>query len=210
MQRPDLMLFAKHPRAGDVKTRLLPDCSAEQAAQIASRLIETTVELATSYWPGDVYLYGSPDATHDLFLQLKRDRRVHLRPQASGDLGAKMAAALVEGIARSHSAAVMGCDVPQCPGAVLAHAYARLIQGHEVIGPAHDGGFYFLGLQCFDPELFAGIDWGHAEVLQETLTRADLLDRRFEYLPELRDIDTWDDLLAVAETFPPLQKFVNP
>ena len=64
-----LILFAKAPVAGKVKTRLQPDCSAEQAAEIAKVLMEQTIKNAKQYWAGDVWLYVWPSAEHDFFTE---------------------------------------------------------------------------------------------------------------------------------------------
>ena len=144
--KPILYLFAKTPLAGKVKTRLMEKCTAEQAAQIAAVLVEETIALATSNWPGEICLCVWPDINHSIFQELTRKYGLNITLQSSGDLGVKMSAALGEGIIQKGAAAVMGCDVPHCSGAVLKEAYEALEARHNVIGPSVDGGFYFLGL----------------------------------------------------------------
>lgn len=209
MKQPDLILFAKQPIPGQVKTRLMPEYSAEQAAEIAAFMTRATVELAVSAWPGEVYLYCAPHADHALFRELERQFRVRLAVQAPGDLGEKMLAALRDGIARSRAAAVMGCDVPHCPWDVLDHANERLAQGHALLGPTEDGGYYFIGLSRMLPELFHGIEWGGAQVRRTTLARAEKFGIEFEILPELRDVDTPLDLWLVSREYAALRRFVR-
>ena len=122
MPQPELILFAKQPRPGAVKTRMIPEYTAEQAAEIAACLIRATVELAVSSWPGEVHLYGAPDADHPLFHALAGEFRLKLASQAEGDLGARMYRALRDGVARQGSAAVLGCAVPHCGWEVLERA----------------------------------------------------------------------------------------
>jgi rSAM/selenodomain-associated transferase 1 len=205
MKRPELILFARQPIPGETKTRLQTAMTPAQAAAVAAFMIRQTAELAAQSWPGDVYLYGAPDAEHPLFQELGRSLHLSLASQAAGDLGQRMRAALIQGIDRRGAAAVMGCDVPHCPGDILEKAHEQLARGRNVLGPTMDGGYYLIGLQRDVPELFDGVAWGGDQVLGETLARAARVAIEFEMLPVLRDVDTVDDLLAVAQDCPGLQ-----
>ncbi len=208
MKKPELILFARQPIAGQVKTRLQPAVTPQQAADIATFMLRTTAARAAEYWPGDVYLYATPDAQHPLFLELSQTLHLFLAPQGLGDLGQRMRHALQDGIARRGAAAVMGCDVPQCAGSILETAHEHLARGRNVLGPTMDGGYYLLGLQQDVPELFEHMPWGGDKVLAETLARAARLGIEFETLPVLRDVDTLEDLTAVAQDCPGLQSLV--
>ncbi len=208
MKSPDLIIFAKQPTPGKVKTRLQTDYSPEQAAQIAGFLISETAKLAANNWPSDVYLYGAPGADHPLFRRLAETFHLHLAVQAHGDLGLKMLTALRQGIARSGTAGVLGCDVPQCRGDILELAHEKLARGENVIGPTEDGGYYFIGLQQPLRALFEDIEWGGSRVMETTLQRAQELGVNFETLPKLTDIDTVDDLWVTAHQYEPLRKFL--
>lgn len=208
MSQPELMLFAREPIAGQAKTRLQPDYSPEQAAEIAAFMIRATVELAVSAWPGEVMLYVWPGTDHLLFHRLTSEFHIRLVPQAEGDLGAKMLDALRAGIARKGSAAVMGCDVPHCGWDVIDQANGWLARGKNVLGPTDDGGYYFIGLQEARPELFEDMPWGSGRVLETTLARAEKLGIEFELLKTLRDIDTAADLCLVAQRYEPLRQFL--
>ncbi|BAV33130.1 hypothetical protein SCL_0810 [Sulfuricaulis limicola] len=208
MSQPELMLFARQPIAGEVKTRLQPEYSPEKAAEIAAFMIRATVELAVSAWPGDVMLYVWPGTDHLLLRRLTSDFHIRLVPQAEGDLGAKMLDALRAGIARKGSAAVMGCDVPHCGWDVIDQANSWLARGKNVLGPTDDGGYYFIGLQEARPELFEEMPWGSDRVLETTLARAEKLDMEFQLLKKLRDIDTAADLWLVAQKYEPLRQFL--
>ncbi|MGE5240120.1 MAG: TIGR04282 family arsenosugar biosynthesis glycosyltransferase [Bacteroidota bacterium] len=209
MSQPELLLFARQPVPGEVKTRLLPEYDPARAAEIAAFLIRATVELAASAWPGRIYLYAWPDPEHPLFRELAREFPVTLAAQADGDLGAKMLAALRDGIERSGCAAVMGCDVPHCDWPVLDQANDWLARGDNVLGPTEDGGYYFIGLQQPRAELFEGIEWGGDRVLAATLARAETLGIEFEMLPLLRDIDTAADLWLIAQKYDALRRFLE-
>ena len=208
-RQPELIIFAKQPLAGQVKTRLLPDYTPQEAADIAAFLVRATVELAVSSWPGETYLYGAPDAGHPLFENLAREFDLKLASQSEGDLGARMLAALRAGAARHHATAILGCDVPHCSWDILDQANDWLARGRNVLGPTEDGGYYFIGLNAPHAGLFQGIDWGTGQVLTQTLERAKQLDVEFEWLPRLRDVDTADDLWLASQKYAPLRAFVK-
>jgi rSAM/selenodomain-associated transferase 1 len=208
MSNPALLLFARQPVPGEVKTRLAAHCGPERAAQVAAQLIRATVQLAAAHWPGAIYLYGAPDAGHPLFHELAKEFPLRLATQTPGDLGSKMHAALSEGIAHHGAAAVLGCDVPHCPPPVLVEAYEQLVRGRNILGPAEDGGYYLLGLTAPCAALFQGIVFGSDTVRRYTLARAAQAGVSFELLPALRDIDTWDDLLGAAPRLPALAPFL--
>ena len=206
---PKLYLYAKSPVAGEVKSRLTNKCTVEQAAEIASVLIETTVERAVSAWQGEICLCVWPDENHPLFRELAIKHAIKITLQADGDLGAKMYASLDEGIGQRGVAAVMGCDVPHCPGEVLTKAYKALEGRHNVIGPSSDGGFYFLGMYQCHPAMFDGVKWGCSSVyfsILSNLQKCKLVPPH--RLSKLRDIDHWDDLVDAAKVIDRLKPYV--
>lgn len=208
--QPALIVFAKHPVPGKVKTRLARHCGDTVAADIAIVLLTETIKLASNAWPGPRKLYCWPDTESGLFKQLARDYDFELVAQCPGPLGDKMFSALANESKQHGSAAVMGADVPHCPQEVLSQGFELMSDNKSVIGPASDGGYYFLGLQKPDKEIFSDIDWGSEEVFVETIKRADVLGIKFKKLTVLQDIDNWQDLVAASENLPGLKKFVDP
>lgn len=203
---PALVLFAKSPVPGKVKTRLQPELNADQAAQVAAQLIEQSVYLAVKAWPGPVWLYTWPNTDHELFRTLSENTRIRLGIQSTGDLGKKMTSAICEFTVTKTAVAVMGCDVPHCPLDTLQLAGNLLKQGQSVIGPSTDGGYYFIGLQQCHPELFTAIEWGSDRVLEATLAAAKNLNVDFYQLPALRDIDGFEDLKQVFPDYQPIYR----
>lgn len=201
-----LLLFAKAPIPGKVKTRLMSNCSAEQAAEIAQLLMEASIQKACEFWPGEVYLSAWLDLEHIFFTQMRQRYPISIMQQCEGDLGEKMRQALAE---YGYPSAVMGCDAPHMLPSALAQAYEGLRSGEPVIGPSEDGGYYFLGL-CRDADtLFLDMPWGTDQVLDETLSRAHSIDLALNKLPELNDVDEWQDLLSVAQKVPSLQAYLQ-
>jgi len=178
---PLLQLFARAPRVGEAKTRLAADVGKEKTALIAAGLIQVTTELAVASWPGEVRLKVWPDVEHPVFSNIESRFTIDVEVQTPGDLGDKMIAALHEGIAAGTPTAVMGCDAPQCPPAELRRAADALQKGHNVFGPAEDGGFWLLGLTQTACGLFDGIDWDAPETGAQTLNGASRIGSRHSF-----------------------------
>ena len=209
LPQPVLILFAKSPVAGRAKTRLIPELSAEQAAQVAITLIEQTTLLAVRVWPGPVSLCTWPDTGHPVLKNLAREHQLSISVQSGADLGEKMFNALKVHTDQGQPAAILGCDVPHCPHSELSRAYDILRQGDNVIGPSRDGGYYLIGLTRPHPDVFHSIDWGSTKVLQQTLHAADRCGLKFKQLMALVDVDAYSDLQIVAKSVPRLRKWIK-
>lgn len=200
-----LILFAKVPRAGKVKTRLMPELSYETAADVACVLLNESLKLATEHWQGKVILALWPDV-QDEFIQAQiKQYNVETQLQVPGDLGTKMLAAMQS---VSYPCAVMGCDAPHLSGDVLQQAHALLVKGESVLGPTHDGGYYLMGLQKSQPTLFSNQVWGGMTVLETSVEKAKEQHFSFSLLETVSDIDTYEDLLQASKKLPILKQFL--
>lgn len=200
----ELILFAKTPLPGEVKTRLIPALGEQGAAALAEALITESARRSVEAWPGTVRLQAWPDAGHNCFERIRRDHGIAATLQPQGDLGAKMLGALTDARDRGVAAAVMGCDVPHCPAETYRTAHAFLAQGRSVIGPSEDGGYYLIGINPPQASCFERIDWGGSKVFDTTLKRAARAGIDLIVLQQLNDIDTIDDLEALRGTHPEL------
>lgn len=201
-----LILFAKAPIAGKVKTRLGSHCSDQQAADIAERLMQASIQRACEAWPGKVYLSVWLDHEHPFFTKMLREYPIQILHQCDGDLGEKMRDALES---QGYPAAVMGCDAPHVSLDSLQRAYRELAQGRSVIGPALDGGYYLLGLAERADRLFRNKTWGQNEVFAQTLLSARHLELELYQLSALNDIDEWPDLLEALKDLPTLRAYLE-
>lgn len=201
-----LILFAKAPVEGKVKTRLTPKLTPQQAMRVAEVLLEETVKMTTAVWPGKVVLAVWPDKSHPFIAYLLETYNIECTLQVEGDLGTKMYHAIED---QGYPCVVMGCDVPHCDPKILNHAYEKLLDSEDVIGLTHDGGYYLLGLQASCPALFKSVDWGSATVSETTLAIAKQHKLSFQQLTILNDIDEYADLLEVSSQFPVLTRLLT-
>lgn len=200
-----LILFAKAPIAGKVKTRLTSHCNDQQAADLASILMQTSIEKAIKVWPGEVILSAAIDINHAFFKQMQQQYPITMVRQSEGHLGEKMRNALHE---YGYPAAVMGCDAPHVSAASLLEAHQLMSKGQPVIGPAEDGGYYLLGLLESADKIFEDKAWGSNQILEATLKAAQSISLQFHHLEPLNDVDEWSDLISAAELVPSLKKYL--
>lgn len=202
-------LMAKAPRSGEVKTRLCPPYSFEEAAGLYRCFLldkmEQVRELRDSRRCGNndfaaegvvpVVSYA-PGEARDLFESLAGPDFT-LIPQRGGDLGARLAATFENLFAAGfRSALVLDSDTPTLPAEYLRRALGVLgeTEADVVLGPSEDGGYYLIGLREPHPELFENVPWSTEEVLPETLRRAAGGGLRVARLPSWFDVDTPRDL----------------
>lgn len=187
-----LIIFAKAPVAGKVKTRLIPDYTPEQANRIHQQLLEFTVS-GLARLPGvDVELQCTPDQKHNFFQYLKAQYKIALAVQPGGDLGQKMSAALFNKLLEYKKVVLIGADIPAIDMDYIDQAFEMLDHNPTVLGPAEDGGYVLVGLSKPQPNMFLDIEWGSSKVLQQTI---DQLEPEIPILLDtLWDVDRAEDV----------------
>src|SRR5262245_8520795 len=186
-----LVVMARYPRPGEVKSRLAAVVGVERACALyrafvldfADRLRGAPCDVTWAYWP--------PRAP---FRELLPGWRC--RPQEGDDLGERLAHVVASELARGGaSVVVVGADAPHLPMTCVTEAMGLLAAGADlVLGPAADGGYYLIGLRANYPDLFEGISWGTGTVLAETLARAQGLALRTHLLAPTFDVDEAGDI----------------
>ena len=200
---PRLLVFAKEPVAGRVKTRLAAAIGGPAAAGVYLELAERTLAAAAAAHAagvvGAVELWCDPAADRPAFVAWRDRYGVALHAQRGGDLGARMQGALAAALARGTPALLVGTDCPGLDVAYIARAAAALATRDAVLGPADDGGYVLIGL-ARDLDVFGGMSWSTATVMAATRARLDALGATFAELPPLWDVDTPADLARYRET----------
>ena len=196
-RRPVVGVFAKAPTPGRVKTRLAADVGDHRAVEIYRSMGRAIVD-ALRGGPYQLVVFGDPpdeDSLEGIRSWLGGDG-LQVRPQADGDLGRRMDAALRNALEEADAALLVGADIPDIDQGTVLDALARLTDHDVVLGPAADGGYYLVGLSAPRPELFVDMPWSTPDVLPETLRRAKAGGLRVALLDEMTDVDTVDDLPA--------------
>jgi uncharacterized protein len=192
-------ILAKAPVPGTTKTRLIPSIGAHAAAVLQERLTERTVETAMAADIGPLTLWCAPDLAHASFQDLAARLPVVLKQQPDGDLGARMLGAIAAG---DRPTLVIGTDCPAFTAEILRAAAKALDDADVVLIPAEDGGYVLIGARAVYPQLFDGIAWGSATVMQATRAHIAALGLNAVELDPLWDVDTEADLARFERLFP--------
>ena len=199
-----ILVFARAPEPGKVKTRLAAHIGPEAAARFYAAMLKDTLvvaqnaagnceaEVVVCYTPDDAFAPGEHSLAH--FWHGAK------LPQMGADLGEKMRLAignrLVQGVER---VLIIGSDMPDLEANVLQRAFEKLTNHDLVFGPAQDGGFYLIGARSFLPDdIFEGVLWSHDSTLQRVLDNAQKLNLTVAFLPQGADVDEWSDVQKLA------------
>jgi rSAM/selenodomain-associated transferase 2/rSAM/selenodomain-associated transferase 1 len=194
-----ILVFARFPIPGQVKTRLIPALDPAVAAQLHRRMTEHTLDSARRAQKTHVAEEISITVCYT-GAQYKHFRAwlgadLHYAPQVSGDIGVRMQSAIESALlSKARSVLAIGSDIPGLLPEILHRAIDGLREHDVVLGPATDGGYYLIGMKRFHPGLFRGIDWGSERVFEQTRSSAKRLGLRTLELVRQSDVDTSGDL----------------
>jgi len=183
-----LGIFVKIPVPGEVKTRLVPPLSPEEACELYRAFLADLFTRISKLKKisGTVFYSGADPAAIEGMVP----PRYRLMPQTGDTLGERLQnafEALLED--EGSSACVIGSDSPDIPLAYLKRAFLKLKRKDIVLGPAADGGYYLIALKKIIPELFRDIDWGTDTVFGATLRKVDAGGLSSALLPLWYDVD---------------------
>lgn len=191
-----LILFARSPRSGQVKTRLEPVLGQERTLALYKRLLSRQIALMEQcrnvrkvFW-----LEGNP--TQEILQNFEGE----ILLQMGGDIGERMWHAMDKTLEHCDSVILIGCDSPGLEQEMLEKGFQALEEGHDaVFVPATDGGYVLVGLRKAEPALFTGMSWGTQSVMQQTRNRLESLKLSWKELDAVSDIDEPQDLVVLGE-----------
>jgi rSAM/selenodomain-associated transferase 1 len=192
-----LVIMAKAPRPGAVKTRLVPSLSPDAVTAFYRCLLEDTLALARSLNDVEVAIM-CPHSDVNQLAQLA-GREVNVVPQKGEGLAAGLTSVFAHFADHHHRIIAFNSDSPHLPPSVLEEAFEALAAHDVVVGPTHDGGYYLIGAKASYPTLFAHDGMGTSSALERLLFRARVLDLSVALAPPFYDIDVADDLTRLAE-----------
>lgn len=191
MNKKLLIVFAKNPEIGKVKTRLAKSIGDEKALAIYYKLLNN-IKQATEGVDADVAVF------YHQFIDTEDEwdnQRYKKFRQEGNDIGERMYNALEKGNALGYeNICLVGADIWGLTPEILNRAFGRLEFHDWVFGPAKDGGYYLVGCRSPLKEVFMLEKWSHSLVLKETLMICDKLSLSISLIDELKDIDTVEDL----------------
>ena len=196
-----VILFTRYPSPGKCKTRLIPQLGQEGAALIHRQLVTHTLKILTDFftWKNNTEFIIYHDSDSHRMMENWLGCNYLYKEQRGYDLGQRMADALLYALEKTQNCILLGSDCPDITAPLLNEALQALQQKDMVLGPAHDGGYYLIGVSnTIKPDacrhLFKEIPWGDDTVFAKTLERAQELGLNTHILKKLHDIDCVEDL----------------
>lgn len=192
-----LILFAKKPAAGMVKTRLVPPLSQEDASCLYECMLHDAIDKIARLQGITPFVCYQDDPGADMYFKgIAPD--IECFPQQTGDLGRRMQQAFTHLFSRGfREIAMIGSDSPDLPPEIIHEVFTSLEddQTDIVFGPAEDGGYYLIAMGRLWRELFTGVKWSSETVLAESLEIARDSFLGVALLPQWYDVDRPEDLV---------------
>jgi rSAM/selenodomain-associated transferase 1 len=191
MAQIGVVIMAKMPQVGEVKTRLCPPLTPEEATELYRCFLIDKIAQVRALKAAHPVIAYTPAAGRSLFEALAPGFMLLL--QQGAELGARLANCFVHLLAAGYTGVLaIDSDTPTLPTAFLQQAVDLIAmpQTDVVLGPSEDGGYYLIGLRHPHHELFESMPWSTASVLPETLRRAEARGLKVTCLPTWFDVDT--------------------
>ncbi|HEX9392685.1 MAG TPA: TIGR04282 family arsenosugar biosynthesis glycosyltransferase [Usitatibacteraceae bacterium] len=202
-----LIVFAKAPVPGEVKTRLIPALDAEHAAMLHAALTERALATALDSDADLIELCCAPDDSHSFFQSCAEDFEIELTLQGGGDLGERMLRVLERALSEFAGAIIIGADCPALTAKHIDAAAAALAKHDIALTPAEDGGYALIGARRTHPDMFKDISWGSGSVLEQQRHNLKACGLRWHEMETLWDVDRPADLPRLQALRPPLEFF---
>lgn len=202
MRRRALIVFAKFPEPGNVKTRLGKSIGMEAAALVYRQLAAHAFSVAAECQSNGitVYVFYETGPDKEVVLQWIDAPLFILAEQHGATLGDRMRHAFNKTFDDGATETVIiGTDVPELDAYTVSAAFDAFLNFDIVVGPSTDGGYYLLGMKLPTKDIFDAIAWSTGSVIQQTLEKLDLLNLSVTLLKTLSDVDTETDYRAYLE-----------
>ena len=196
-----LLIFTRNPELGKAKTRLAKTVGDETALEIYKFLLERTRDISSKVNADKAVYYSVKIRENDIW-----NPNIYQKHQQFGDdLGIRMLNAFKNGFEAGYKKVmIIGSDLYDLSEKNIEKAFVALDTNDVVIGPAEDGGYYLLGMNALQENVFKNKEWGTASVRKDTLK--DLSDKKVKVLAFKNDIDIYEDILDIPEI---MSKFIN-
>lgn len=189
-----LLIFTRNPELGKAKTRLAKTVGNEIALEIYKFLLERTRDISLKVNADKAVYYSVKIRENDIW----SPNNYQKHQQFGEDLGIRMLNAFKNGFETGYEKVmIIGSDLYDLSEKNIEKAFAALDQNDVVIGPAEDGGYYLLGMNALQENVFKNKEWGTASVRKDTLH--DLTDKKVKLLEFKNDIDVYEDIINIPE-----------
>ena len=189
--RNALIIIAKYPETGFVKTRLNGFMTDKKILELYTYLLEQTIHKLRAIPGVDAYIAYIPEHAEEYFSQFGTG----LVRLSGDDLGLNMSHSFEVIFKKGYQKAVLvGADIPDLSASIVLHAFALMSDNDLVYGPAEDGGYYLVGMKKLITEVFDNVPWSSDKTLSKSLEEAKKAGYTVGYTETLEDIDTIEDV----------------
>ncbi len=192
-----LVIMAKAPRPGSVKTRLAESLSLQAVTELYRCLLNDTIALVQALDHAEIAVMCPASDVEDLSRAVAKTVRVV--PQRGQGLAAGLASVFTLFATGHQRVIAFNSDSPHLPASVLETGFDVLEACDLVVGPTHDGGYYLVGAKASHPDLFTSVGMGTANALEALLMRARTLRLSVHLTDPFYDIDVAADLSQLAD-----------
>ncbi len=195
-----IIIFAREPVFGQVKTRLIPSLGENGATQLYIRLLEHAIANVTQSNLCPLEICITPESHENYFLD-KLGNKFNITRQDKGHLGQRMYHAINVALKKYNKVILIGSDCPFLSQNDLQQAIIALKSNDMVFSPAIDGGYVLVGANKINAEVFKNIEWGSEHVMRQTQEILLAHDISYKELYEQHDIDIVEDLKYLPQSF---------
>jgi hypothetical protein len=192
-----LVIVAKQPIPGRVKTRLFPKLSPGAAADLYRCFLQDRIKEVSSFNVVDRAIAYTPEDARETFASLALEG-FELFAQRGKHLGERLSNIFLEKLSHGYEAvSIVDSDSPDLPKSLINESFELLLsrQADIVLGPCYDGGYYLVGMRKPHSEMFRNIPWSTENVLSVTLEKAKKMGLNVKLLSIWNDLDTFEDLV---------------
>jgi len=195
MRKKALVVFAKAPETGNVKTRLQSGLGRDKTIEVYKSFIQQVLKTGSNVRGVDRYLACAPSDKYPFLRSMARRFRMETFPQRGKDLGRRIVNGFNDCFRRGYrDVVIIGSDSPTIPHEYISLAFKKLNEHRFVIGPCCDGGMYLVGArEEVNPRLFQGVPWDTSDVLMTIMEKCFRSKRDFTLLPFWYDVDDLRD-----------------
>ena len=190
-----LIIFAKEPTAGMVKTRLAGRLSPSRRVDLYKAFLMDTIELAKRVRCGEKIISYESRGQEPVYIKKIAIRNFKFFRQTGRNLGERMHNVFKSAAKNGRcKTVIIGSDSPTLPTRFIENAFSRLSKSSVVLGPSRDGGYYLIGLKRPCPAIFRGIRWGSDTVMEDTVRRAKACGTKVSLMEKWYDVDSAEAL----------------
>ena len=201
MHKNLLLIFTRNPELGKAKTRLAKTVGDETALEIYKFLLQKTCDISSKVNADKAVYYSIKIRENDIW----NENTFQKHQQVGEDLGIRMLNAFKNGFEAGYQKVmIIGSDLYDLTSKNIENAFLQLDNNDVVLGPAEDGGYYLLGMNTLQENVFRNKNWGTETVRKDTL--ADLKDKKVKLLEFKNDIDVYEDIIDIPEI---MSTFIN-